>query len=959
MTQLLTGREPDVARVRELVREVGDAGPVLIEIVGDAGIGKTVMLDAAAEVATAAGLTILRANGYRSEQDHAYGVLVALLDDVLAAPGVGETLDPYVRNDLAGLLPGLRPLADAPGPRDVDPLVVCRAVRTALRQVAGQAGVAVLIDDLHWVDHATTCVLGYLARHGLGGTPALLVSTYRPRSGLDRPTPHHWLGRSAHLIELDRLPDTQLTEMLAGVPEHRHETLLRIADGNPFFLDELVRHELARGVGVIPAQSQEPAEYPPPVVAAIVAELAELSPESQRLARACAVLGDPFDVELAGEVAGLSSAEARAAVDDLLSWRLLAAAGAGRELRFRHPVITGVIYSEMGPGTRLELHARAVKHLQLQGASAVQVAAHVEASAAPGDSDSLNLLIHAASEARASAPATAARLYGSAVRLLPAGTASQRRAELVSGQADCLIRIGQFRRARRVLNQALRELPADERGPRGLLTGDIVRAERWLGLSDAMGLVRRTLDELPDGPSIERLYLEGVLMLEALDHRDLPAMRRHAESITLVSQSMPIPHITLTVHAAIASAEAELGDPSRAITHIDLAAAALLRVPEQQVSLVMEGLILLSAAEHLVGRWEDALQHAEQGLRAGSTRANQEARTLLDLIAAGALMLGGRPREAGGFLEEAEQLARMLNNPSLISLSLARKCEHEALLGDLVAVRATLPDSELWLTQADAARFRGIAALLTASALLACDRPERAATLLLENAGGEELVDIGRTIRPVGFELLTSAALAMDDLAGAEAWAASAEAMARALGAQAPSVSAPRARAAVDLAAGRYEAAMAAAGEAVAWAQRIDAPYDRARAELLLGEGLCRGGDATQGTLAITAARDTFEAVGAQRWVAIANKQLRDLGVADGRRETTSTTGVLSHRELEVAELVAAGLSNPEIAAQLVLSKRTVESHLRRIFTKLGAQSRADVVLAVRSQQFGAPPAGR
>ena len=123
-------------------------------------------------------------------------------------------------------------------------------------------------------------------------------------------------------------------------------------------------------------------------------------------------------------------------------------------------------------------------------------------------------------------------------------------------------------------------------------------------------------------------------------------------------------------------------------------------------------------------------------------------------------------------------------------------------------------------------------------------------------------------------------------------------------------------------------------------------PLDVANSRLLAGQVLGRSGQSERAVLELTEAERVFSECRARGSAAEARLLLRDLGVATGGRRAqrgASGTDALSGREREVAELVAAGLSNPQIAEQLFLSIRTVESHLRRIFVKLNVSSRAEV----------------
>jgi DNA-binding CsgD family transcriptional regulator len=119
-------------------------------------------------------------------------------------------------------------------------------------------------------------------------------------------------------------------------------------------------------------------------------------------------------------------------------------------------------------------------------------------------------------------------------------------------------------------------------------------------------------------------------------------------------------------------------------------------------------------------------------------------------------------------------------------------------------------------------------------------------------------------------------------------------------------------------------------------------PFDLARIHLLYGEHLRRGRRRTDSRVQLRAALEAFERLGAEPWAERARTELRASGET-ARRRDPSTTAQLTPQELQIARFVAEGLSNKEVAAQLFLSPRTIDSHLRNVFSKLAISSRTQL----------------
>jgi DNA-binding CsgD family transcriptional regulator len=265
---------------------------------------------------------------------------------------------------------------------------------------------------------------------------------------------------------------------------------------------------------------------------------------------------------------------------------------------------------------------------------------------------------------------------------------------------------------------------------------------------------------------------------------------------------------------------------------------------------------------------------------------------------------------------------------------------------------ATAQESVDLSQDADSNFHSAEAAADLAAALLETGQPARAVELLLEAAGGEELVLIGGSPRARYLEVLTRCWLALGRHAEASRAAATAHAWAAAVQLPMAAAWADRAAAAVELYAGGAARAAAQALASAAAADGAGAPVEAALSRTLAGLALAQTGERDRAATELQRAARDFEECGALRYRDQTERELRKLGYRIYRRTRPGSadgTGLesLTERELQLARLVADRKTNPEIAAELFLSQKTVETHLRNIFRKIGVASRVELARAV------------
>jgi DNA-binding NarL/FixJ family response regulator len=351
----------------------------------------------------------------------------------------------------------------------------------------------------------------------------------------------------------------------------------------------------------------------------------------------------------------------------------------------------------------------------------------------------------------------------------------------------------------------------------------------------------------------------------------------------------------------------------------------------------------LGWALHCVGRYEEALSQLRRGVRSGHRSGHGYFIPVLLGTQLDPLIQLGRIPEAIAIGEEAVEAARTAGNPGLLlgtwdSLGVARHLCGDADGAERDAREAVhlAADQRLWRARAG---WR--------LGLVLADRdPEASVATMLQAAGGWELPEVLPAERPLVLAALADARLQTADPAGAAEAATRLDLAAEAIGTPPARALAARTRAAVLLAENRPGEAAAATARGAA---QESAPLEAARARALEGVALAQAGNRPAGIAALEQAATDFERFGADRLRDQTTRELRRLGVRTWRRGPTSPRDAggfdaLSAREREVASLVLAGRRNNEIARGLFLSLKTIETHTRNIYAKLGVRSRVELV---------------
>jgi DNA-binding CsgD family transcriptional regulator len=872
--------------------------PRVVAIEGEPGIGKTRLLAELRELA--GGATVAAGVASEAEADLPYSVWIDALDAVLDERVLGSVDQAAV----AVLAPSPAPAAGVP--EAIDRHRIHRALRELLERLAATRALVVTLDDVHWADAASIDALAALVRRPPDGR-VVLAAAWRERQA---PGPLGVaLARAEHVVRLRpaALTAKEARELVGA----RADDVYVDSGGNPFYLQQLARGGAAHDVR-----------------AAIEAELDALDPAARRVLDAAAVAGDPFDADLAAEIADVDTPAALAALDALLATTLVRHAQA--RFAFRHPVVHQVAYEATPEGWRLGAHRRAADALERRRAPIALRARHVEHAAVPGDEEAIATLKAAATELYGPAPASAARLLKTAQRLLPEASF-----DLQARIADAQFAAADHAAARATLQAAVAAAPPAERPP---LVVRLANVELLRGEDEAArARLQVALADVPAEPSAQRVRLRLALGFAALLGCDLEESTAQAADAVADARALG-DHVTEAAGLLLAATGPALGARwAEAEERHAAASRALAALTGGELATRLPGLWMAALSAGALGRYAEALE----GLRTGMLLAEQTGRELalvmLGLELVRALRELGRCAEA---LEEAlrgVERARMLGSPPYLAAALTALAQARLDAGDAAgalgaAVEAgVIETGRSMLLVAQPGWVRGLA-------LAALGRGGEAVELLTEAFGGAHAPGVLPAHRPA----------AIADLAEVRLQAGALDAATRAAivaGDQEPIGGTPEAPGATHLLRARaaiLHADGANAEAAALAAQAGGPPVAAARAKLVEGVARAAAGDKAAGVAALREAERAFDSFGALRWRDLATRELRALGHRVVRASATGEDG-LTGREREIAELVAAGRTNREVAAQLVVSEKTIESHLRNIFAKLGVSSRVEL----------------
>jgi DNA-binding NarL/FixJ family response regulator len=821
------------------------------------------------------------------------------------------------------------------------------------------------LDDLHWADDASIEIIGHLVRRFRGPLLAALACR-RPPPAL--PAVITAAERSGLAVRLNLAPlgaaDADL--LLGGALDaDTRAALYGQSGGNPFYLQELTQAALRaepasgqrRGGGPV---GGEP--LPPGLVAAIGDELAGLPGGAREVLDAAAVAGEEFQPELVAAIADRSEGETLAALDELLAADVIRTTEVPRRFRFRHPIVQETVYGGTPGGWRLGAHARAAAALQVAGAPPAARAQHVERSAAVGDQAAIALLLTAARATAASDPRASGRRILAALRLLPEGAGSTRRPALLREAAAAFAAGYAHRDALAALEDALPLVGEDQPVQRAALLVDVAAARRRLGLRlESRSLLEQALGSLRSlGDPDNRLALSLRLELaqdsyfsgDFGDVRDLiaglePSLRQAGDAL-----------LDCLASALTAAAEASLGRLAPAARALDLAEVAFRDLDDGRLATRIDLCGWIGLAAIRLERIDDALAFVRRGLVLSRAHHQDSVTAGLLGLEAHALLLRGRVAEAMGAAEAAADAARLAGSDQQLGFSLQTLAAAAYWAGDQGRAIASARDAVAVAERVADSFFAPLAHIHLAGAMLAAGDARGAAGEIatMDDGSIAPLLDLSAGH---GWQMLVDAHLALGDLDAAHNTAERARRRAETTELRLPRAGAECATARVALARGDLEAAVAAAERAAIGADHAGNILLAARARSVLGAALQAQGAEADAIALLRDAHRTLAQCGARREADLAAQHLRRLGQRVAR-PGVSVAGPelasLTARERQVADEVARGKTNRSVAAALFLSEKTIESHLGRIYEKLGVHSRVALAGLISGERGAAAP---
>jgi predicted ATPase/DNA-binding CsgD family transcriptional regulator len=961
LAEQLVGRAEELGALDDALAELDRARSVALELVGEPGIGKTRLLAELAARAEARGHLVLAGSASELERDLPFWVFVDALDEYLQGlePKSLDALEDDIRAELADVFPSLARFAA--GRKAVvqhERYRTHRAVRTLLERLTANKPLVLVLDDVHWADSASIDLVGALLRRP-PERAVLLALAVRPRQVPERLSAALERAHRARTLvrfELGALSNRDAQELLGEAVDSAAATALyEESGGNPFYLEQLAR-SLIRTHGraaVVPEASLAVLDVPPAVAAALAEELALLAEDARLVLAGAAVAGDPFDPEVAAAAAATSEAAVLNGVDELLRLGLIRQTGVPRRFRFRHPIVRRAVYESTPPGWRLGAHERSAEALAARGATAAERAHHIERSARRGDAVAVTILREAGEAAAHRAPASAARWYAAALRLLPEDAQAEERIELLLARAGALAANGQFADSHAVLLESIAHVPDDSVALRVRLTTACAGVEHLLGRHEqAHRRLLSTLENLKDPGSPEAVALMIELATDGFYRMKYEAM--HAWAARALSAARPLGNRPLTAAAlaALAYAGALTGAIAEAERHRSEAAALIAALPDEELALRLDAAVNLAAAEIDLERLADAETQADRALAIGRATGQSDLVPVLIYCLGWVTRLRGQLTESGELLDAAVESTRVSGNALSLAGNLHLRSLTALAAGDVELALATAEESADLTRQLDQSLMTASAAMAHAAALLESGDPARAVELLVGPSGGDELPLIPDAWRANWLELLTRCWLALGRLDDAKHSAACAEACSNGRGLRLATAMADRAAAAVALEVGNPRLAAKRALASAAAAGEVGAPVEAGVSRTLAGRALAHADQPERAVAELRHAAAELHACGALRYRAAAERELRRLGQHIHRRTQPGKaegSGVesLTTRELQIARLVVERKTNPQIAEALFLSPKTVETHLRNMFRKLDVSSRVEVARAV------------
>ncbi|BBX19611.1 transcriptional regulator [Mycolicibacterium duvalii] len=886
-------------------------GPSALILEGEAGIGKTTVWFAAIDRARQRGFTVLSARAAEAESVLAYAGLADVLGNVDAA--AWAALPAPQTRALERVLSHSHDVS-----HETDQRAVAAGFCSLIDSLAGHAPVLLAIDDLQWLDPSSVHAVAFAARRLTARVGVLATERIDPASGsacswLQLPRPEALERVKVGPLSLGGLSAVVSDRLGRSVSRPTMVRIAEISGGNPFYA-----LELARAMEVEPAGA---ATGLPNTLADLVrARVGGLDSDVHEALLAAACMKEPT-IDLIAGATDADTEETARLLEDAEDQGLVVIDG--HQIRFAHPLLARGVYTGAGRSRRRTLHRRLaglVEEPELQ-------ARHLALASVSADPKTLESLDQAAKIARArGAPAAAAELLDLALGL--GGDTPERRIRSAHNHRDA----GDLRRSQELLQATVEELDAGRVRAEALSQLAAVRAVD-ADYQQAVSLLERALNEAENDDALRAQVLVS-LSFALLHAGRLTAAVRTVDDAVAAAERAGQPHLLCQALSLRVNVRFLRGD---GVDQQCLQRALELEDEHAPVPMTFRP----SVHRAMYSSWTGDLQRARDETAAIRQRCidRGEENDLIHVTFHSfqiELWLGRLDR-AEVIADEATQRARQLGGDlaqataltmrALLFAHVGREDEtradaHAALEASLrcgAQILAVWPITALGLLELSLGNYDS--AVTTLSPLIEVlektpDAVEICTAPFVADAA-EALIQVGR-------------------LGQAEALVERLERCGHRLDRARMLAVGGRCRSMLLAAGGHVDAASEAARLALAHHDRLPMPFERARTQLLWGRLQRRQRHRDAAAANIRDALSVFDDLGCALWSVRARAEL-DRATA----VRTEDAAQLTKSERRVAELVASGMSNREVAAALFISPKTVEVNLSRVYRKLGIRSRA------------------
>jgi DNA-binding CsgD family transcriptional regulator len=930
MRASVVGRDAELAALSDFLAGIPDGARALV-LEGEAGMGKTTLFDACLAEAREVDVRVLVARPAESESELSFAGLGDLLGGTL---DVLETLPSAQQRALSRAL-----VLEDDDEAAADPHAVGVAVQGALRSLAASWPAVIAVDDVQWLDTASSAALSFACRRldeehvGVllarrSAVPSSFVDELRRSLTAER---YESVGvgpldvAALHRLLHDRLGVTLPRPLLAEV--------CQASGGNPFFAIEIVRTLQARGSAV---EAGQPLPVPDSLHKLLDERLGALTLECREFLFAAAAHAHPT----------IAMTEAAAQVDADTALGSALEAGIveldGARIRFTHPLLAACAYEGADPLRRREIHGRLADLLEDPEARAWQLAASVDQT----DEAVATALEDAALHARArGAPRPAALLLDRARDLTPPSLGDEACRRAIDA-AYLHYESGDSPRAEAQLREVIARLP-----PGNLRASAVVRLARvraYEALGEAADLFLQAVSEAEGRSETLALAHEGVATCLWRLHERLDEAVEHAELAAELALELGDEALAGEALGTRLAAEGLLGRETTAATVV----RALALQPASEHRRVLAQPRFAVAAEYLAwtGEFERARDELEALLRRSSELGDESSRPLV------LVLLGHVERELGALETaltralEGQDASEQAGQRTALAHNLALEGLVESQRGRVEPARAAAKRA-LALVPATGGRGAELVATAALGHLeLTLGDPDAAQSLLepiVAFVRREAITEPGAIPYVVDrIEALVELARVVEATELLDWYEGNARRLARA-----PALAnCSRCRGLIAAQSGDLDAALAAFAEALERHAEVELPLDRGRTLLAFGATQRRAKRRKEARETLDRALEVFEEIGAALWAERTRAELKRIS---GR---AATPGALTPAEERVAVLVAGGKTNREVAAALFVSERTVEGHLSRIFGKLGIRHRTEIASVLGpTQEQGVP----